>query len=123
MERKVLGIDLENHVYKDGWGVAFFKYTKKRTPIVIEFYSDNSFCTDFIAYAGTFDQIESIKHIDIVYSINNYTKYKHIDHKLTILQYDKKCMPLYSNNFYIKKYDIYTGKKALERIEFYKKMN
>ena len=123
MERKVLGIDLEKHVYKDEWGIAFFKYTEKGTPILIEFYSDNSFCTDFIAYAGTFEQIETISTIDIVHSMHNYIKYRYIDHKMSISQYDKKCVPLYCASFTLKKFDIYTGENAQKRIEFYKNLN
>jgi hypothetical protein len=120
---KVLGMDLENHMYKDGWGVAYFNFTKRETPIVIEFYSENSFCTDFIAYVGSFDQVEKIKNIDIVHSTKNFIKYKHIDHQLKITEYDKKCVPLYSTSLYLRNYDIYTGEKAEKRIEFYKNLN
>ena len=70
------GLDLENHKYTDGWGVAYFKYTKVQTPILIEFNSDNSFCTDFVAYYGLFDSVETITSIDIVHSTGNYIKYK-----------------------------------------------
>lgn len=103
--------------------VQRFKFTKPKTLILIEFYCENSFCTDFQAYTGLFDQVEKINTLDIVYSTNKFMKYEYIDHELNITEYDKNCVVLYGINNYIQKYDIYTGKNAEKRIEFYKNLN
>ena len=123
MKRKDIAIDLENHKYTNGLGVAFFKFTKKNTPFLIEFYSENSFCTEFISYYGTFCQAETIKNIDIVHSMKNYVKYKYLNNKLSIEKCPRKCISLTTNHYYIKIYDIYTGKNALDRLETYKNLN
>lgn len=115
-----------NHIFTDGIGTFYCKYINKNTPIIIEYKCNNynyNYRNEFIAFYGTFDRITILNGsgINVITSINLFTQYKYVSDKFTINETSDYQMYMAPYNFVYTRYNIYTGDKALKRLnEYYK---
>lgn len=118
--QNLMNIDVNNHTYINGLSTHYLIYAKPGTPFLIKYYSENNTCKDYVVYFGTINKVSN------TYSSGSYIISS--NHNLTKLSYifnifsKKNCneqIYLSNYNFYLRSYDVYTGKNAIDMINKY----